>query len=367
VGNSLKLSHTPFTLDRQCGRHKKGVLTMIRKMVFFIFICINTAMLAIGGEVHESNPAFDDFFKLIKKVNLSQKEVLIGSIRKLSVDPGGNFWVLDSRACKINKYSKQGEFISSIGRKGQGPGEFLRPFDFCIGKENIFVVDPMARKLNVFSKNGSFKYFYKIEDGRAVQEGKNGEIIIAAPVFRYNNTSACIHIYSKEGKLKKSFLPVNQNTVRHKFISDAVFFSLDQESNIYCIQEMEYKIHKYTMAGQLMKTFFESNPYYIPPPKKILVDKHLRSKVLNWMLSWTHIIGINIFKDRLLFVTLKHGPGAYEYILDVYNREGNFIKGGLSTNYRLLFIDEKGNFFFLQEIAVDSDIAYNILIYSKKR
>jgi hypothetical protein len=327
---------------------------------------MNTIMPAIGSEVRDSNHAFNDFFKLTKKVNLSQKQVLIGSIRKLSVDPEGNFWVLDSRAYRINKYSKSGKFIWSIGEKGQGPGEFLRPFDFFIGKENIFVVDPMARKLDVFSKNGSFKYFYKIEDGRSVQEGKNGEIIIAAPVFRYN-TSACIHIYTKQGKLKKSFLPVSQNTIRHKLISDAVFFCLDKEDNIYCIQEMEYKIHKYTMTGQLIKRFFESKPYYIPPPKKVFVDMHLRSKVLNWLHSWTHIIGINIFKDRLLFVTLKCGAGAYEYIMDVYNREGSFIKGGLSTNYRLLSIDEKGNFYFLQETTADSDIAYNILIYSIKK
>jgi hypothetical protein len=317
---------------------------------------------------YEFNDDFNHFFKLEKRVTLSQKKTLIGRLRQFSVGPEKNFWVLDSKKNKIYKYNRNGEFISSIGDFGQGPGEFIQAYDFFIGKESIYVVDPMARKVNVFTKDGDFKYFFMIEDGRTVQEGKNGEIVIAAPlIFRNSGSSACIHIYNKKGKRTKSFLPINKNAIRHNLISGGVFFDLDQEGNIYCVQEMEYKIHHYTINGQPIKTFSEIKPYYIPPPNGIIKKMYLRSALEKWLKSWTHIIGLNRL-NNLLFVTLLYFEGSYEYRLDIYNKDGNLIKGDLATNYRLLYIDKNGNLYFLQEtMNPDSfDSSYNILIYSVK-
>ncbi len=315
----------------------------------------------------EVDKEFDLFFKQVKTVTLSQESVLLGSVRVLHIAPDGNFWILDSKGIKIHKYKPDGTFISSIGASGQGPGEYLAPMDFFIGKEYIYVVDNVARKVNVLNMDGSFKYFFIIQDGRSVQESKTGDIVIAAPLMTNPDSSNCIQIYNKQGELKRAFVPITKNAVKNGLVCDFVSFSLDEEDNIYCVQEMEYKIYKYSFSGQLLKSFSQIKTHYTPPPDTPFKQKYLRSAMEKWFKSWTHVIGI-IYYNKLLFVTLLNPGGDYEYIIDIYSKEGNFIKGGLATNYRLLHIDNKGQFYFLQDTTDPSslDSSYNILIYSMR-
>ena len=42
----------------------------------------------------------------------------------LTCDPNGNIYVADSGALNIKKFDMQGNFLKTIGREGQGPGEF---------------------------------------------------------------------------------------------------------------------------------------------------------------------------------------------------------------------------------------------------
>lgn len=344
---------------------------MRKEILFVLMVCYCSMLMAkmemISGQQYEADKEFDLFFQLVKTVTLSQEKVLLGSVRKLSIGPDGNFWILDSKSIKIHKFRPDGTFISSIGDRGLGPGEYLIPMDIYIGSEFIYVVDSGARKINVLNMDGTFKYFFKIQDGRSVQESKTGDIVIAAPLITNPDSSTCIQIYSNKGELKRSFIPIARTAARHKFISDLVSFSLDQEDNIYCVQEMEYKIYKYSFAGHVLKSFSQINSYYTPPPEEPFKQKYLQSALETWIKGWTHMIGI-IYFNKLLFVTLAYPKSEYEYILDIYSQDGEFIKGGLAMNYRLLCIDKKGQFYFLQDRTDlgDIDSSYNILIYSMR-
>lgn len=344
---------------------------MKQMVLFIILICCYPVLIAKTGinslQQYEVDKEFDFFFKQVKTVTLSQETILLGSVRKLSIEPDGNLWILDSKAIKINKYRPDGIFISSIGKRGQGPGEYIIPLDFFLSKEYIYVVDPGARKFNVLNLDGNFKYFFKIQDGRSAKESKTGDIVIAAPIITNPDSSTCIQIYNKKGELKRAFIPIARNALKHDLISDLVSFSLDEQDNIYCVQEMEYKIYKYSLAGQILKSFSQIKPYYNPPPDAPFKQKYLRSAMDNWLKSWTHVIGI-IYYNKLLFVTLFNPKDEYDYIIDIYSKDGEFLKGGLATNYRLLHIDKKGQFYFLQDSTDPSslDTLYNILIYSMR-
>jgi hypothetical protein len=77
---------------------------------------------------------------------------LFQSIRSFRVDKLGNIYVLDSRAPKLIKFDGRGNVLFSIGRKGQGPGEFMVPIMMELGKQNsILVYDLGNRRLTYFS------------------------------------------------------------------------------------------------------------------------------------------------------------------------------------------------------------------------
>ena len=348
---------------------------MMRRNILFVCLLIDVmTLITAGAELpnagnRDFNEGFGRFFTFEKEVTLSQKNNLIGRVRKLSIGLDGYFWILDSKLVKINQYTQSGEFVSSVGRKGQGPGEFMLPADFFIGKEAIYVVDPLARKLHIFSLNWDFKYFFYIEDGRMVREGQNGEIIVAAPLLLddKNKNSACIQVYDRKGKRLRSFFPVDENAVRQDLISDGVHLELDRQGNLFCMQEMEYKIYHYTAKGNLIKTFSKPSTHYIPPPTRVFKNKFLRSEAEKWLKSWTHVLDIKTGHD-LVFVTTRFIKGTFEFGLDVYNKDGELIQGNLETDYRLMDIDDRGSLYFINETSDPGglDTSFKILVYSLK-
>ncbi len=73
----------------------------------------------------------------------------------LDVDREGNIYVMDRGSFRIQKFNKEGEYVQTIGREGQGPGEFGKPnFITLDEKGNIYVKDGM--KAQIFDRTGQF-------------------------------------------------------------------------------------------------------------------------------------------------------------------------------------------------------------------
>jgi hypothetical protein len=82
--------------------------------------------------------------------NLSFKEPS-DSVR----DSAGNLYILDSGNNRIQKLDSEGKFIKTIGRKGQGPGEFQGARSMDIDEQNnLLVFDVMSRRIEVLSSEG---------------------------------------------------------------------------------------------------------------------------------------------------------------------------------------------------------------------
>jgi len=70
-------------------------------------------------------------------------------------DSAGNIYILDSGNNRIQKLDPQGKFIKTIGRKGQGPGEFQGPNSMDMDRQdNLFVFSFLRRRIEVFSSEG---------------------------------------------------------------------------------------------------------------------------------------------------------------------------------------------------------------------
>ncbi len=52
------------------------------------------------------------------------EDVLFGVITDVIADREGNFYLLDSQLSEVQVYSPKGEYLRTIGREGEGPGEF---------------------------------------------------------------------------------------------------------------------------------------------------------------------------------------------------------------------------------------------------
>jgi hypothetical protein len=55
---------------------------------------------------------------------------------------------------RIQKFSSEGDFISSFGSEGEGDGQFIEPEGVDVDSEgNIYVVDTGNSRIQVFSQS----------------------------------------------------------------------------------------------------------------------------------------------------------------------------------------------------------------------
>ena len=76
----------------------------------------------------------------------------------IAVAPSGEIYVSDGygNSC-VHRFTEGGEYISSFGAPGSGPGEFLVPHSIRIaGDGRVYVCDRENNRVQVFSQDGEF-------------------------------------------------------------------------------------------------------------------------------------------------------------------------------------------------------------------
>ena len=90
-------------------------------------------------------------------VREGQEEYMLLDPTDIDVDNNGNIYVLDRKAFHIKVFDKEGQFLRTIGKKGQGPGEMQRPRDIDITPQGeLLINDGATRRLLFFSLEGNF-------------------------------------------------------------------------------------------------------------------------------------------------------------------------------------------------------------------
>jgi len=110
-----------------------------------------------------------------------------------NTDEDGNFYVSDLATHRILKYNANGKYLLTIGREGQGPGEF-GSFSF-IGFDkdnNIYINDAQNNRISFFDKEG--KYLRQIR-----MTERFSQVIINSKDFIIANKSSV----SEEGNVQK--------------------------------------------------------------------------------------------------------------------------------------------------------------------
>ena len=81
---------------------------------------------------------------------------LFGKVISLAVDEDENTYVADYESRDIRVFDRGGNFVRTIGRRGEGPGEFaaLAGILWDRGSRVLWTVDAGGRRFNVFDRSG---------------------------------------------------------------------------------------------------------------------------------------------------------------------------------------------------------------------
>jgi hypothetical protein len=82
---------------------------------------------------------------------------MFGAITEFEVDQYGRFWVFEGQAQEIRVFDANGIHIRTVGRQGEGPGEFNRVIGMDWGPDgHLWLADPSNNRLSVVDTAGVF-------------------------------------------------------------------------------------------------------------------------------------------------------------------------------------------------------------------
>jgi hypothetical protein len=112
----------------------------------------------------------------------TRPEYMFYEISSIAVDREENIYVTDQGEKHIKVFDRDGIYLRTIGRPGQGPGEFGRPTETFITKDNkLAVTDPSRRQVHSYSIDGRYlesKKFKTVYPMRLVRDSEGNYYVM---------------------------------------------------------------------------------------------------------------------------------------------------------------------------------------------
>ena len=131
--------------------------------------------LAIGASVLVTVQAQELSFTLHEQLLIGDdeeapSEYLFYYPQIVRTDSQGNIYVKDARSADVRIFDANGRYVTTVGKRGEGPGELREVFGMHVdGDDRIIVADRMNRRLTIFTDMGrSFTTKSLEEDGRTI-------------------------------------------------------------------------------------------------------------------------------------------------------------------------------------------------------
>ena len=133
------------------------------------------------------------------------EEYMFQDAREVGIDNSDRIFVSDFRNVHIRVFDKFGKYVTTIGRKGQGPGEFGQVTNLQITPRNELIVhDRYTRRLSNFSLDGDYlrtERLKEIQAGR-VEVNFEGNYLIRTYDFEKGTLNAAVELKKYSPNLK---------------------------------------------------------------------------------------------------------------------------------------------------------------------
>jgi len=166
--------HVPGSLRIEKIRHPKIKNNFLRYFFgcFFFLFCFLVSNLFPVNAIGKDNFLISNktscqnsrsqlnirFIKdLVMEPDLNNEKTSFNFPAGVDADSKGNIYVLDPLNFRVQVFTSNGAYLRTLGRKGQGPGEFEVPFYITTDSmDNIYIFDMQRKFWAVFTSEGKF-------------------------------------------------------------------------------------------------------------------------------------------------------------------------------------------------------------------
>jgi hypothetical protein len=319
--------------------HKFIVVLMIMALFGFCY-CEKQDMET--NKLYQKSSYQKAHFEKIKQINLNiQNDPFIGKVLSFKV-VDQKFVLTDLMTKLVYKYDSSGKFVTTIGKVGQGPGEYQMPFEIAYdSSKNIYVCDQNTGIINLYDINGTF-----------IKTINRNQPIIMFHKFLIDNNKNLLYLYCNNSGItvlrKMSIntfkeiyslkLTKKDQSINNRF---GIYFGFCFDpihNNAYVSSPFDYKIKMVDInTGKIIREFGKPPTNYLPLNNKYYnIFFPAKFEVLNKVLKETTVSygGMHFLNDKYLLI-------GFDNKEDKENSVINWITYDLSNEDRIYFLKDQ--------------------------
>ena len=205
-----------------------------------------------------------EFVRNIGELETEDENLAFHIPSDIATDDQGNIYILDAGNHRIQKFDSDGNYIETIGSRGQGPGEFYLPLSLEVDPRGyLYVSDPQNQRVQILKPDGTeYKTisFHETPAGTIrllksgdIVMGKGGIVFAFGPGGGSQEPEKLMKILDAAGNILNQFgEPV---TYKDSFVNrtgNNFSFAIDKNDNVYVSFEYQNRIEKYSPQGELL-------------------------------------------------------------------------------------------------------------------
>jgi hypothetical protein len=245
-------------------------------------------------------------------------KVPIGNLMDVAVDKEGRAYIADSKQRNIQVYKPNGQFITTLGRKGKGPGEFANLISIQINEGKLFSFDNRMQRAVIFSLN-PLAYDATVNLG-----GNKGDVehISDALPHRYyvRSNNSFLAEFIKLHTLKN---PVVGDTMNGK----GFYYFLNKDGKIVSKELFKTKVRVHVMIPVGQREVGVPVDFYGKSLTAVSDDNHIYS-------NWTDNFLIKVYSPKGVYQRAIYYPYK-KTLLSPTNIHSNFIDQKVSQKMDL--------------------------------
>ncbi|MCD4775757.1 MAG: hypothetical protein K8S15_06860 [Candidatus Aegiribacteria sp.] len=328
-------------------------------------IALSFVLTVVIGCGEESAPAFEDTEPNEERVSITvidsigveigDSNYVFASIDALTHGPDGNIYVMDRGACCVKVYSPRGEFVRTIAREGNGPGEITASFAMAVlGDGRISICAPMQGGIHNFLPDGEWEglsaEFTNNPPMKMVGADSNayialkltidvvdGELISSFLIGRYEeDNEPSVLYYETDFQFDPTDLTglLNQTLFSHEFFAD-------RSGNVYIApySTEDYIVNVFDRDGNQLLHIEKEVPQVEKSPGEIQDEKA-------WMEAWLRNIGAQ-------GVVIEYNPEPYRWMISDIGCDSEdriWVRRGTELAPVFDVYDAQGNSLFVAEV-----------------
>lgn len=253
----------------------------------------------------------------------------------MAFDDEESIYILDFKECCIMKFSEDGKYINTIGRKGRGPGEITCPGYITVKDEKLYYID-FINLINVYSLDGKLLGSESKKKTSADQKAFPEKLIVGL-AYEKSANSDLLKEWDWDGKEISvintiswdKYLKPSNNKYRISSIAasniDINVFDIDSKGSVIFAESDKYEVFKWS-DGKSKRIINENHTYKLLPNEKRKKNRLEKGKgIITFFISNEYYPVISEViadkEDNIWLVTISRDRAG----LAKYRNDGSFI------------------------------------------